>query len=244
MQKRKCLFGFSSLVLWLLMLQTALAGVVADRSRIIFAASDREQGLSLVNINDYPVMVQLWVDDGDPDSGPETANAPILPYPGLLQIAPKERKHINLLNIAEQEPEKQEQLYWLNVYEVPPTPAKNIDETEGQLLIVALRTQMKVFVRPNKLAIDVLDLAKWQSFILKDNMLSIENKSPYYVTYQNLSLSFKGRDYAIFQGMLAPYSAETVTITESELIDQLGLILKAEYIDDEGNAQPLALTVN
>lgn len=53
------LFGFSSAV---------LAGVIADNTRIIYNIDKKEQSFQVVNINDYPVLVQLWVDDGGVDS--------------------------------------------------------------------------------------------------------------------------------------------------------------------------------
>ncbi|HEX7991187.1 MAG TPA: fimbria/pilus periplasmic chaperone, partial [Stenotrophomonas sp.] len=48
----------------------AMAGVTAERTRVIFPQGQREVSLVLANQNDYPVMVQTWVDDGDPNSGP------------------------------------------------------------------------------------------------------------------------------------------------------------------------------
>ncbi|MGI2058900.1 fimbrial biogenesis chaperone [Shewanella baltica] len=236
MLKQKYSFAFSSFLLLLIMHQDAIAGVVADRSRIIFTPSQREQGLSLVNYNDYPVIVQLWVDDGSVDSGPDVANAPILPHPGLLRFAPKEHKHISLLNISENAPEKQEQLYWLNLYEVPPSPSKN-DDKEGQLLIVTLRTQMKVFVRPDKMAITSNEIAKYQTFSFEGSSVNIENNTPYFVTYQNVSLNINGVDSSIYNGMLPPYSVSSILVKNVNHSNKDSAIVNAEYIDDDGNVQ-------
>lgn len=214
-----------------------MAGVVVDRSRVVFSASQRELNLSLVNQNDYPVIVQLWVDDGAVDGGPDVANAPILPHPGLLRFSPKEHKHISLLNISEPAPEKQEKVYWLNIYEVPPSPSKNIEEKEGQLLVVTLRTQMKVFLRPDKLAIASNDIAQYQKFILVGENINIENDTPYFITYQNISLNVSGVEHSIYNGMLPPYSKEKVQIPAVNGLNRERFVINAEYIDDDGNIQ-------
>ncbi|OUS50701.1 hypothetical protein BM607_015820 [Shewanella sp. SACH] len=237
MLKQKYSFAFSSFLLLFIMHQDAIAGVVADRSRIIFSASQREQGLSLVNQNDYPVIVQLWVDDGSVNSGPDIADAPILPHPGLLRFSPKEHKHISLLNISEYAPEKQEQLYWLNLYEVPPSPSKNIVEKEGQLLIVTLRTQMKIFLRPDNLAIETNEIAKYQKFSFEDGRINIKNNTPYFVTYQNVSLNINGVETSFYNGMLPPYSGGNILVKSVNESNKDLAIINAEYIDDDGNVQ-------
>lgn len=237
MQKRKYLFGFSSLFLGYFMMSVAMAGVVADKSRIIFMASDREQGLSLVNVNEYPVMVQLWVDDGDPDSGPEVANAPILPNPGLLKLAKNESKYISLLNISEYAVEKQEQLYWLNLYEVPPSPSKQMNDSAGQLLVVALRTQMKVFIRPDGLNETVDRIPSLQQFFYQNGMIKVKNNSPYFVTYQNIRATINGKEHSIYSGILAPFSATEVDMPDNAKLAYDIVFITAEYVDDDGNIQ-------
>lgn len=244
MQKLKLLFGFSSFFLCLVFQQSVFAGVVADRSRIVFNVSDREQGLSFINFNNYPVMVQIWVDDGAVNSGPDVANAPILPYPGLLQFMPKEQKRINLLNISEIAPKKQEQLYWLNIYEVPPRPTESIDERDGQLLVVAVRTQMKVFIRPNDLDINVNEIQKFQKFSIEGRTIKIENNTPYFVTYQDVVVSHKDIEHSIYHGMLSPYSVETVLAPNSDVMSPNTDIIKAFYVDDDGNVQQFLSRLN
>lgn len=235
MLKQKCLFAFSSFFLLFIMLQSAVAGVVADRSRIIFTASQREQGLSLMNTNEYPVVMQLWVDEGDVNSGPDIANAPILPHPGLLRFSPKEHKHISLVNISKHALEKQEQVYWLNLYEVPPSPSTNIDRKKGQLLIVTMRTQMKVFIRPEKLAIEPHEIAKYQKFSFEGDSINIENDTPYFVTYKNISININGVESSIYNGMISPYSVEKTLIKDVGSLNKHLAIINAEYIDDDGS---------
>ncbi|WP_016678677.1 fimbria/pilus periplasmic chaperone, partial [Yersinia pestis] len=42
----------------------ALAGLIAGSTRIIYQPELRERTLMLANTNDYPVVVQTWIDNG------------------------------------------------------------------------------------------------------------------------------------------------------------------------------------
>lgn len=53
------------LLLTILFVQSVEAGIMPASSRIIYRDGDREKTLMLVNTNDYPVLVQSWVDNGE-----------------------------------------------------------------------------------------------------------------------------------------------------------------------------------
>lgn len=55
------LIGYSALV-------QADAGLLIDKTRLIFPAGSKEETLYIHNVNSYPVMVQNWIDDGDIDA--------------------------------------------------------------------------------------------------------------------------------------------------------------------------------
>lgn len=63
------------LLLTVLFVQSVEAGIMLASSRIIYRDGDREKTLMLVNTNDYPVLVQSWVDNGE--GSPEAASPPL-----------------------------------------------------------------------------------------------------------------------------------------------------------------------
>ncbi|MFZ1872026.1 MAG: molecular chaperone, partial [Chania sp.] len=128
----------------------AQAGVIIESSRVVFSAADRERSLLLSNGNPYPVIVQTWIDNGAPEGTPETAgDVPVLPLPGIFRLEPGERKNLRLLATQIQQPQDRESLYWLNVYEIPPTDA-NLPPGVSAVK-VAVRLQLKMFYRPKNL---------------------------------------------------------------------------------------------
>ncbi|NBF06708.1 fimbria/pilus periplasmic chaperone, partial [Pseudomonas sp. Fl5BN2] len=100
----------------------ALAGVTAEKTRVVFAANTTETSLQVMNQNPYPVVVQTWVDDGEPGSTPDTTQAPILPLPAIFRMEPGEQRNLRLIYTGEALPKDRESLFWLNLYEIPPRP--------------------------------------------------------------------------------------------------------------------------
>ncbi|NAW70371.1 fimbrial biogenesis chaperone, partial [Vibrio sp. V28_P6S34P95] len=132
-------------VLWLLMsiiMTTSVsAGVTLEGTRIIFDAERLSQSVLVVNTNDYDVVVQSWVDNGDLDNQPESAIAPVITKPALFTLKTGQSQVIQLVNVN-QVPIQSEQLYWLNLYELPPVQAAGVDK-----IVLTMQTQYKLFYR-------------------------------------------------------------------------------------------------
>ncbi|WP_442801104.1 fimbrial biogenesis chaperone [Serratia rubidaea] len=213
----------------------ACAGVIVESSRVVFAGGDRERALLLVNGNDYPVVVQTWVDDGAPDGTPETAGeVPVMPLPGIFRLEPGEKKNLRLLATQAAQPADRESLYWLNVYEIPPTDARLPPSVSA--LKVAVRLQLKLFYRPDGLQKKAARLAANQRFSLARQpgrlMLTVSNPTPLYATYGQAQLNGGGRQTALAIGMLAPFASKTLDVDERSI----GRPESVSYmlIDDDG----------
>ena len=196
----------------------AQAGVMIESSRVVFSAADRERSLLLSNDNPYPVIVQTWIDDGSPDGTPETAgDVPVLPLPGLFRLEAGEKKNLRLLATQIKQPQDRESLYWLNIYEIPPTDA-NLPPGVSAVK-VAVRLQLKMFYRPKNLKPDVDKLAEQQRFsvyrqpgVLK---LKVENTSPYYATFSAANVTGGDRSRQLDIGMLAPFATKMLDIADA-----------------------------
>lgn len=224
-------------VVGLLLGSVAQAGVVIESSRVVFPAAERERSLLMSNGNPYPVVVQTWVDDGAPEGTPETAGeVPVLPLPGLFRLEPGEQKNLRLLSTQIKQPQDRESLYWLNIYEIPPTDAKLPPGVSA--VKVAVRLQLKLFYRPPGLKPAVDKLPELQQFRLERQpgtlTLKVENMSPYYATFNSATLSGGGKSKALDIGMLAPFASRTLDIGGEPTWkpDSINYIL----VNDDGNA--------
>lgn len=218
----------------------ALAGVAAERTRVIFPQKANEVSLQLANLNEYPVMMQTWVDDGDLDSTPSSTQAPIITLPPVFRMAPGEQKSLRLIYSGEKLPDDRESLFWLNLYEIP--PKSQIEQPpDTTQLTVTFRMQLKVFYRPGNLPVPVEQLVDKLQFSLGSNpqgsVLKINNPTPYFATLSGLSLMAAGKEESVAGDMIGPFSEKEMPlklIKEDRTAkgDKVRFIL----INDDGNS--------
>lgn len=238
MHKLKFLFAFSSLTLLqgLLFVLPAHAGVTAETSRVVFNSSKKEQSLQLANLNAYPVIVQTWIDDGSPQSTPSDAQSPLITIPPVFHLAPGEEKPLRIINVnqAPLAVHDREQLFWLNIYEVPPS-----EKEMAFRLQLTMRTQMKVFYRPPALKSKLASLTDDQAFSLQRQHMTIDNRSPFFVTYSQ----FVFEHGLVLPGiMVSPFSQADVLLPPTHGLTA-GDNLTFSYIDDWGNVNEATVSL-
>ncbi len=62
--------GFVKVLAGMLLCTSAQASVVLTGSRIVYPAESREVSVQLTNRDDFPGVVQVWLDDGNAQSVP------------------------------------------------------------------------------------------------------------------------------------------------------------------------------
>jgi len=212
----------------------AHAGVTAERTRVIFDDGKREASLALVNQNSYPVIVQTWIDDGDLDAVPQTAQAPIMPLPPVFRLNPGQQRSLRLLYTGQTLPKDRESLYWLNLYEIPPQSNEPLAEGQSRLT-VTLRTQMKVIYRPHALAKDAEEAPRKLLFRRTGNALQVENPTAYFITLAGAEVRQGSVGSPLPADLLPPFSQRTLSPTQP-LPASAGEV-RYLWIDDGGNSQ-------
>lgn len=164
------------------------AGILASSTRVIYNETAVEKSLLLVNTNEYPVLTQLWVDDGK--SNTEFKNSPFVVLPAVFKLAPNEIKGVRILHNGLNLPKDRESMYWLNLYEIPAIKKESL---EKDYLNLAMNTQMKIFFRPKSLKnIDIHDLQKKIEYKLinaeNNYRLELHNPTPYYLNITSLKI--------------------------------------------------------
>lgn len=219
----------------------AQAGIIASATRVIFREGDNEKSLMLLNTNDYPIVVQTWVDDGDVNAAPEQSTAPFVSLPAVFSMQPKTMKGLRLIYNQQSLPTDRESVFWINLYEIPPT--RPVIPPLQPSVTMAMNTQMKIFYRPKAVVAAEKDAPK-PVFTLKkeDNhyVLLCDNPSPVYLSFSRLALRIGQQDYPVQQEsdmMTPPFGSKKYRI---DGIVQSGTIssavINAAIIDDQGNA--------
>ena len=63
------------------------ANIVINGTRVLYPENNKEVIVQLMNTGDAPALVQSWIDDGDINSTPETANVPFLLSPPSFHVS-------------------------------------------------------------------------------------------------------------------------------------------------------------
>lgn len=75
---------FTGCVLALCLVASAQASVVMTGNRVVYPAQNKEVNIQLTNHDDFPNVIQVWMDSGNEDSTPETGQAPFIITPPFL----------------------------------------------------------------------------------------------------------------------------------------------------------------
>lgn len=203
---------------------SSYGGLLLNQSRVVMDDAQPERVMYVVNTNDYPVLMQTWVTDENSDALPDETTSPFVVLPPVAKLQPGEKKRLNIYYSGQALTTSAEQLYLLNLHEVPPAP----DNDENKI-IVSMTTQIKLFLRPSKL--------KDQSFTSikevycqkqKNGEVKIVNESPFYFNY----LKINGLDHS---GYLPPFTHKNFQLNDVEKLEIL-------YLQDLGTTQILPLS--
>ncbi|EIQ78800.1 gram-negative pili assembly chaperone, N-terminal domain protein [Shigella flexneri 1235-66] len=169
------------------------ASIVMTGNRIIYPADSREISVQLTNRGDVPGVVQVWLDDGDAQSVPQTAAAPFVTTPPVFRMAAHAGQTVRLRYIGKPVVQDRESLWWFNFIQIPPI---NKDAQTDNQLLVLVRSRVKVLVRPEGLVGSPLEMANTSRVWLQNGRLHLRNNSGFYLALSSLDVSGAGKNSA------------------------------------------------
>ncbi|MBS9443537.1 fimbrial biogenesis chaperone [Photorhabdus heterorhabditis] len=211
------------------------ANIVINTTRVIYPASNKEVSVQLLNAGDQPSLVQSWIDDGDPNSTPETAKVPFLLTPPVVKVDGNNGQQLRIKYTNSNLPPDRESLFYLNVLDIPPV-AENI--ADKNVMQIAIRTRIKFFYRPEKLSISPKQIE--QHIVLKrdGSKLKLDNSSPYFLNVVGLKSSNTQPNLLNEGTIIKPLSSYSFSTNEKLKIgDKLTLAI----VDDFGSINKLTL---
>ena len=75
----------------------AMADVVINGTRIVFNAKDKESTIQLKNRGNNPYLLQIWMDDGNPNAKPGEITVPFLIAPPVVRIDPAKGQAVRIM---------------------------------------------------------------------------------------------------------------------------------------------------
>ncbi|MBI0274285.1 molecular chaperone [Hafnia alvei] len=167
----------------------AQAAVRPALTRIVALESDKETPIKLINddkTHDY--LVQSWIEDQQGND----KGLPLILTPPLFKISAGREGRLRMVILPGKIPQDRESVYWLWIQEIPP-----VSKSKENQLQLAVRTRLKVFVRPTDLkekSADTLKALTWQvSHEDGKAWLVAKNPTEYYASFSELSVSSAGK---------------------------------------------------
>ncbi|KVX74474.1 fimbria/pilus periplasmic chaperone [Burkholderia ubonensis] len=175
----------------------------------------REVSVRLTNDDAQPVLVQAWLDTGDPKADPSVLEVPFTVNPPVFRMDPKRGQTLRLAYTKVPLPGDRESVFWLNVLEVPTKAAAS----DGNTLQFAFRTRLKVFFRPKGLAGSAAQAPAqihWALVPLSDERagygLQATNRTPYAVSFSKVSLKAGNQTWDTDGTMVMPDGSEVFPV--------------------------------
>lgn len=225
----------------------ANANVVISGTRVVYNAEEHEATIRLTNPSSTPSLVQVWLDDGDMKSTPDTGKSPFIATPPIFRIEPAKAQSVRIIYTGDPLPTDRESVFWMNVLDIPPMPAtKNADDANYMQL--AIRSRIKLFYRPKNLPGDPVaaaDGVRWE-LVQKDDavLLHAVNDAAFSVSMDHASLTVDGKDYQVATEMLLPMSGKDFMVRELKRLPAAAVKLDYATVNDFGAVISHASTVS
>lgn len=175
-------------------------GFSLNQFRIVYPA-DEKKGItwSMTNNTERAWLMQSWIRPVDVSSGLPAAESdskgpgdaiPLMVTPPLKRLDPGEQLTLRIRQTGMTLPQDRESVFYLSVKGIPSMPDK-ASQTGGQL-VLAVVNNMKLFYRPQGLPGEgVKGAAKQLRFSLQNEVLVVENPTPFYLNFSQLTVGGK-----------------------------------------------------
>lgn len=229
--------GFYGLLLGSFSVQSA---TMINGTRVIYPAQQPEITVKINNVGNYAVLLQSWIDAGDPKAPPETIKVPFVLSPPVNRVEAGKSQSLRLAYTQARLPTDRESVFWLNVLEIPPKPK---GENSGKnYLQMAFRSRIKLFFRPDELPGDPNQSGSALIWSATGHNLKVQNPTPYYISLLKITIEQNGKTYQQAADMLPPFSNHEFSFTIPEQI-AVGSKVHTAFINDYGAVIPVQQTI-
>ncbi len=194
----------------------ASADIILSGTRIIYKEGQKDTSIRMENKGQRPLLVQSWLDNGKDNEDPSTIKVPFTVTPPVSRIEAKRGQTVKFTYTGSVNlPKDRESIYWFNALEIPPKPAE-ADAKGKNLLQLAFRTRIKFIYRPEGLegtASQAPGKLTWQIKKTTSGLaVQVNNPTPYFVSFNGVTLETAGKQYEASASMVAPKSSADFSV--------------------------------
>lgn len=187
------------LLLIIMQIPVSLAGVQIGGSRLIYDGNAKQASISVNNPDKQPYLIQSWVNKSVESN---TDDGVFISTPPLFRLDPNTQNSIRIIYNGQSLPKDRESVYWLNIKSIPSS-----DKEAQNVLLIAVKSKMKLFYRPTGLKENPANAYKQLKFSQSNGKLLVKNPTPYHVSFYSLKVN--GKDIENPE-MVAPFSTKVI----------------------------------
>ncbi|MFO6298536.1 fimbrial biogenesis chaperone [Rahnella selenatireducens] len=219
------------------------SGFSLNQFRIVYPAAEKK-GItwSVTNNTDRAYLMQSWIRPVDFSTGLPAAeidnkapgdSIPLMVTPPLKRIDAGEPLQLRIRLTGMTLPQDRESVFYLSVKGIPSVPDK-ASQNGGQL-VLAVVNNMKLFYRPEGLPEDgVKGAAKQLRFSLQNEALVVDNPSPFYLNFSQLTVGGKSFAADDLRRLVPPKGQQRYPVT----VGMCGAV-EWQLVDEDSQVTPL-----
>ena len=223
----------------------SLASVVMIGTRVVYPSGAKERSLQFSNPDDVPSVVQIWIDSGEADSTPDTADAPFVVAPPIFRIEPKAGQTVRLIFTGRDLPKNRESVFFINTLQIPAINSADMDRNK---MLFLLRNRIKLFYRPDDIpgnaetAFEQLRFSAARDGL--DWRITAKNDSAFYISLIEVRIAGPDEDLALAPGMIAPKSTFDWRIKSEKSLASVMRSIHFKFINEHGGENKAELPLD
>ncbi len=180
------------------------AGIKLPQTRVIFNSKDKGALATIQNQGDNVYLVKASVLN---EVNTSSKAVPFAVTPPLFRLEPHNQQTVRIVRQGNGSlPADRESVFYLSFLAIPSTTETS--NTDNRVAI-GLQTVIKLFYRPERLAMSSEKAATELTFQQQGELLIVSNPTPYYLTLGSVSVAGKTLPFGEAGQMIAPFSQAT-----------------------------------
>ncbi|ELK0301810.1 fimbrial chaperone [Salmonella enterica] len=224
----------SLLLAGLLISSQSMAAFTLNGTRFIYEGGSKNISFEVTNHAPDTWGGQVWIDNESMSSD----SVSLIPAPTFFKVDGNQKQVIRILDVNDALlPKDRESLFRLNVQEIPPAP-----KSGGNVLSMAMNTQVKLIYRPKSLSAGRQDAEKQLRIEQRGSKSVLVNPTPYYFAVVALHNGTTDKGTVISVPASSPSPATLAPHAEVSLGKVVSLPVTVEAIDDYGATRSYTLS--
>lgn len=178
-------------------------GLQLGATRLIYNGTATQATVDVKNSDSHAYLIQSWVSDLNGKKDKDT----FITTPPLFKLEDNSSNTVRVVYTGKALPQDSESVFWLNIKAIP-----SREKTDKNTLTIAIKSQIKLFYRPEALKDKVNDAYNHVRFTEKNGQLVIVNPTPFNVSFNDIKINNTPIKDAV---MVSPFSSMNVNMKVS-----------------------------